>query len=286
MSDKGYWRRRAAEYAAEWENRCKDELEAELKKYFRSSLGEIEQEIESLYSRLVIPGQQNLFPSEEAKRLIRGAEYKKWRKSLAEYLALSHTDSKILKELNVLAMRSRINRLEKLYSETLMSLQKLGEKYEGAVQEFLEAAYKERYYRGIYDLAKVGKLAIPVAKVEPAKLEKVLASKWQGGNYSSRIWKNTEKLSAEIKKAVAQGVHRGLSVQKLSKNLAREMGSSYKNAERLVRTELNFAQNQAARESLEAAGLKEYEFLATLDHRTTPRCQALDGTIHLLEEYQ
>ena len=36
---------------------------------------------------------------------------------------------------------------------------------------------------------------------------------------------------------------------------------------------------------MEAAGLKEYEFLATLDHRTTPRCQALDGTIHLLEEY-
>ena len=44
-------------------------------------------------------------------------------------------------------------------------------------------------------------------------------------------------------------------------------------------------QNYAARDSLTAAGLEEYEFIAVLDSRTTPRCQSLDGTLHLLEEY-
>jgi len=29
----------------------------------------------------------------------------------------------------------------------------------------------------------------------------------------------------------------------------------------------------------------EYEFIAVLDNRTTPRCQALDWKIFLLEEY-
>ena len=48
---------------------------------------------------------------------------------------------------------------------------------------------------------------------------------------------------------------------------------------------MNFVQNYAAKESMEAAGLDEYEFIAVLDHRTTPRCQALDGTLHLLKEY-
>lgn len=280
--DKKYWRRRSLEYEAELMKKCKADLEPQLAKLFKDSLSEIEKEIYALYGRYQ---SQTGLSYAAAQKLLRGKEFSEWRMTLKEYVALSHSDSKILKELNTLAMRSRISRLEKLYTDTLMQLQNLGEKYDGAVKDFLTTAYRERYYHGVYDMAKVGKLEVPVTKVQPAKLEQVLAQKWQGGNYSSRIWKNTEKLSATLKTTISQGLHRGLSVKKLSKQLSKEMGVSYKNAERLVRTELNFVQNYAAKESLEAAGLEEYEFIAVLDNRTTPRCQALDGTYHLLEEY-
>ena len=112
-----------------------------------------------------------------------------------------------------------------------------------------------------------------------------MAARWQGGNYSSRIWKNTEKLSSVIKETITAGLHRGLSVPKMSAMVESKMGAGIRNAERLVRTEMNFVQNYAARDSLTAAGLEEYEFIAVLDSRTTPRCQSLDGTLHLLEEY-
>lgn len=282
MHNKSYWRNRALEYEAELMQICNADLEPKLASFFRDSLNEIEKDLAALYA---LYQTDNSLSYSQAKKLLRGNEFSNWRMSLREYVALSHTDSKILKELNTLAMRSRITRLEKLYSETLMHLQNLGENYDAAVKDFLTAAYKERYFHGIYDLAKVGKLEIPLTKVQPAKLEQVLNSKWLGGNYSSRIWKNTEKLSATLKTTITQGLHRGLSVQKLSRELSQKMDVSYRNAERLVRTELNFIQNYSAKESLEAAGLEEYEFIAVLDHRTTPRCQALDGTHHLLEEY-
>ena len=143
--------------------------------------------------------------------------------TLAEYVAASHTDSKILRELNTLAMRSRISRLEKLYTDTLIELQKLGERYEGAVKDFLTTAYSKRYSHGIYDLAKSGEVAIPVVAVQPKNLEKVLAARWAGGNYSSRVWKNTEKLSGVIKETVTAGLHRGLSMPKLSKKIESTM---------------------------------------------------------------
>lgn len=120
-------------------------------------------------------------------------------------------------------MRSRISRLEKLYTDTLIELQKLGEKYEGAVKDFLTTAYTERYSHGIFDLAKSGEVAIPVAAVQPKNLEKVLALRWQGGNYSSRIWKNTAQLSSVLKQTITAGLHRGLSVPKLSKKIERTM---------------------------------------------------------------
>ena len=123
------------------------------------------------------------------------------------------------------------------------------------------------------------------AAVQPKNLERVLAARWQGGNYSSRIWANKEKLSGLLKRTITTGLHRGLSVPKMSKLINDKMNAGISNAERLVRTEMNFVQNHAAKDSLQAAGLDEYEFIAVLDHRTTPRCQALDGTMHLLEEY-
>ena len=282
MSDKNYWRRRSLEYEKELSARCQSELETELAKYFKESLSEIEKDIAALYGRFA---RDNKLSYSDAKKLIRGAEFKEWRMSLAEYVALSHTNSKILKELNTLAMRSRISRLEKLYSDTLKELQNLGEKYDKVVGDFLRTAYTDRYTRGIHDLATVGKLEIPVAKVQPANLENVLAQRWAGGNYSSRIWKNTEKLSKVLKSATTQGLHRGLSVQKLSKSLSKEMGVSYKNAERLVRTELNFIQNYAAKDSLQAAGLEEYEYIAAAGPRTCSICSNLNGTIHLLSEF-
>ena len=277
-----YWRRRAAEYEREWSARCESELERELARYFRESLSEIEKDIAALYGKYM---KDNALSYREARRLIRGSEFAEWRMSLRDYVAAARTDSAVLKELNTLAMRSRITRLEKLYSETLRELQRLGERSESAVRDFLTTAYRERYYHGIYDLAKVGKLAVPVSKVEPARLEKVLAQRWQGGNYSTRIWKDTERLSKVLKQTITSGLHRGLSVEKMSKAIDREMNAGYKNAERLVRTEMNFVQNHAAKESLESAGLREYEFIAVLDHRTSQRCQNLDGTVHLLEEY-
>ena len=282
MDNKTYWRKRAKQYEQEWSDRLESELEPELAKYFKAALTEIEKDIAVLYAKFA---KDNQLSYSEAKKLIRGQEFTEWRMSLKDYVAAAHTNSKILRELNTLAMRSRISRLEKLYSETLKELQNLGEKSEKVVTDFLTTAYIERYSHGIYDLAKVGKLEIPVAAVQPANLEKVLAARWQGGNYSSRIWKNTEKLSSVIKETITAGLHRGLSVPKMSAAVERKMGAGVRNAERLVRTEMNFVQNYAARDSLTAAGLEEYEFIAVLDHRTTPRCQALDGTLHLLEEY-
>lgn len=283
MNDRNYWRRRAEQLEREWQGRCRSEVEKELAAHYRAALKEIADDIAALFGRF---SRENSLGYLEARRLIRGAEFKAWRMSLEEYVAAAAVDSAILKELNTLAMRSRISRLEKLYSETLVELQKLGERSEAAIGDFLKTAGRERYLQGLYDLGSVGKLAIPVSKLNPANLEKTLAARWEGGNYSTRIWKNTTKLAKTLKATISQGLHRGLSIDKMSKAIDRDMRAGYKNAERLVRTEMNFVQTRMAADSMSAAGLDEYEFVAVLDHRTTQRCQALDGTTHLIEEMQ
>ena len=54
-------------------------------------------------------------------------------------------DKGLERELNVLAMRSRISRLDKLYSETLMELDTLGHKVSETMTDFLTDVYKDNY---------------------------------------------------------------------------------------------------------------------------------------------
>ena len=55
------------------------------------------------------------------------------------------------------------------------------------------------------------------------------------------------------------------------------MCQSYKAAGRPIRIETNHLHNRGSLDAYRAAGIKEYEFMATLDARTCAQCAALDG---------
>lgn len=62
------------------------------------------------------------------------------------------------------------------------------------------------------------------------------------------------------------------------------MNGGYRNAVRLVRTEMNFVNNQAHADSMKDAGIAAYEFIAVMDNRTSAACRTRDGETYLLEE--
>ena len=281
MENKRYWRDRAIEREQHWYDLTTQALNEEVKLYYQHSLEKIQRDIASLYARF---GAENKLSPAEARRLIRGDEFKVWRKTLEEYVQAAKNDSAILKELNTLAMRSRISRFESLHARTLMEIADLCEKLNQFEDSFQYRAYLANYYGTLYDIHRQYGLSTPPVAVDKNQAEKVIRTDWSGANYSSRIWKNGEKLGREIKQVMLTAVHRGTSIQKLSKDLSRRMEVGYNNAERLVRTELNYIQNRAALDSIASSGLEYYQFIAALDHRTCPRCGGLDGQIFALEE--
>lgn len=53
----------------------------------------------------------------------------------------------------------------------------------------------------------------------------------------------------------------------------------YYQAARLVRTETNHVMNQGHLNGYKDAGIKEYEVLAFIDHRTSEICKVKDGEV-------
>ncbi len=124
-----------------------------MKAYYEQSLAHIEKDIRTLYQRFAT---DNGLDMAAAQRLLMGGEYRAWRMDLQEYVAKINAtgDKELLRELNTLAMRSRITRLDALRSETIKEMIQLSEKTERAMSRFLPSAYKDFYYRGLYEIGK------------------------------------------------------------------------------------------------------------------------------------
>lgn len=222
----------------------------------------------------------------EAQRMLQGDEFRVWRMDIAEYVQriAATGDKELLRELNVLAMRSRITRLDKLYGETLLELSKLTKKAEDSISRFLPSAFKDFYYHGLFDIGQKAQVAVPVAKLDKERLKNVLRVPWSGKNYSTRIWHNSAKLAKTIEQTMVQAMHRGTSLPDLSRLVAQRMNVGIHDAQRLVQTELNYVQNQAALASMKDAGMKYYRFIATLDRRTSRMCREHDGRVFAIDD--
>ncbi len=279
MNNEDYWKKRAEKREAEWTKKSKDTIEKELAEYYGQALSRINDDIAVLYGRYA---KDNNLTYAEANKLLMGKEFKQWRMSLEEYLDVIDTtaDNKLLLELNTLAMRKRISRLDKLYSDTLKNLYKLGVDSEKGMTEFLGGVYKDNYYKNLFDIGKTIGIKSSVCEVDDKKIRKVLNASWSGKNYSQRIWKNTDKLAKLIKNEITNGFHRGVSINKMAKLVQQRMNVGKYEATRLVRTEMNYVQNRAALDSIKDSDMKYYIFLATLDKKTSTVCRAHDRKVY------
>lgn len=223
----------------------------------------------------------------EAQRLLMGQEYRTWRMDIEDYVEEIQAtgDNELLRELNTLAMRSRITRLDKLYADTLVEVGKLSKDVRAAMDKFLPSAYKDFYYHDLYDIGQKRGLIHPVSRVDAETLENVIRTPWSGKNYSARIWKNGEKLAETIQRTVTAGMHRGCSADELARYVEQRMNVGYSQAVRLVRTELNYVQNRAILDGIKESGMKYYRFVATLDRRTSATCRDHDGHIYPVDDY-
>lgn len=281
MTAEEYWQHRNIEREAAARKLSEQTIEKELSRLYRRSLRAIQKEIDALYGRF---SAQNGVSISEARKLIASDEFQDWRMDISDYVSeIERTgDSKLLLELNTLAMRSRINRLDELHSVVLREVDKLARKQSTTMDIFLGSQYKEGFLQSAFDIRKY----VPNVPVHLSSddVKATLRTQWSGKNYSERIWGNADKLASVLKQEVVNGLHRGTDVETMARNVAKRMNVAYKNAIRLVRTEHNYIQNKAHIDSIKDAGMKYFKFVATLDKKTSAQCRDHDGKIYPVDE--
>lgn len=224
----------------------------------------------------------------EAQKKLNSNEYKVWRKGIEGYLKelkqyknVNPEKYKEIKlELETLATRSKVSRLESLVIQTNQVINKQKFEEEKEVTNYVKSVYETTFKAFQEDIGLKGANAIlPLDQIERA-----IQYPWSGENFSERIWSNRDKLSRVLKTEITQSLIQGVNPQKLNKRIREQMGSGYKETQRLVRTELNYALNEATKIAYEEDEIEEYEFLAEIDNRTSAICKELNGQIFKVKD--
>lgn len=173
----------------------------------------------------------------------------------------------------------KYNHLKNLQAKMNSILKTLG----GTIEEFasgnMENAFKENYSDILKSLGEKG-FDLPNKKL----MEELLKKPWFGGNFSDRLWGNTEKLAQILNSELRQGLQQGKTTTEVAAKIATLMQSSFNSAHRLVRTETMHYLNQSSLEAYKAGGVQFVQFWAAMDERTCPSCGALHGKIYAIDK--
>jgi SPP1 gp7 family putative phage head morphogenesis protein len=178
----------------------------------------------------------------------------------------------------------RMTRLELLNAQMWGEAKKVGLKQNVIQTAGHVETINDAYYHSIFDVSK-GIGATPAfSQLNTRTVNGILNAKFEGKNYSERIWANTDVLAKQLQGKLGAAIASGQSQAKTVREIRERFGVSKYYAERLVRTETNYFENQAEIESYEAMGVEKYVFLATLDSHTSEVCRHNDGKIYNIKD--
>lgn len=280
-----YWQQRA-EANARIQHAKADLHIVQISKEYDRAIKTITRNIEAFYGRFAINNEISLH---ESKKLLDAGELKEFKLTLEEFtgLAKDNADGRWTKTLNNVYYRTRISRYEALLVEIGQQVELLTGSQQNGVAGLLMDTYKEGYYRTLFEIQRGTGFGASFAKLDEEAVKKVLYTDWVGANFSKRIWSDRDKLVREIETNLSQAFIRGDSLDKVTKTVQERMNVSKSNAARLVSTESANVAGEATMAGYKESGVvQQYQFLATLDMRTSSVCQSMDNLIFKLSEKQ
>lgn len=277
QKNRDYWEERQVKREAKAFTTIQD-----IEKEYKIALEKAKQNINKELSRIgTTYMKDNNLSYHDALKLLKGDEYKVWKKDLHDYLKeynkLLKTApleaKKLYLEIETLSAKSRLSHLDSLKAQVDMEMVKLIFGVEDSAKNALTSVYRDTFIEVTKDL---GINAI----VSRDKIKAVLDRPWSGSNFSQRIWSNADKLAQTVKQEIVNGMIQGINLQTMTKRVSERFETAKKNdVERLLRTEVNYTLNQATLDGYKEAGIEKYEFSATLDSRTSQICSELNGEI-------
>ena len=278
-----YWKKRSIERLAAVERGTPKYLN-EIQQMYESAAREIRENIAGIIGNYAKNADLTATEAFEILRTPVTAEEIEKLKVIAKSIPDSVERVKALARLNSPAYAARISRQQAVLESTRLELAKLAPGQVQTMTTALTEAAHDSFNRTVFDIQQGFGLGYSFNQLSSGQIEEVLKQKWSGRHYSKRVWDNTEVLADRVKSVIKQNMITGRSWRRSLDEVTDivKSGGLY-SAKRLLQTETAYVANEMEAEAYEDADIEEYEFIATLDGRTSVICQEHDGKIYKLK---
>jgi len=192
----------------------------------------------------------------------------------------------VVKQSDAFKRMATGTRLQSLEAQLNKHILALGVNEELIMRNTLTNVAHQTYYNNLYNISTGINIGTQFDVLTVDTIKALINNPVAGANFSTRLWANTTKLATNVNRELKNGIVQGLSNGEMAKRVATDQTKKgLYNANRLIRTETTNTMNQSALESYKRSGIVErYQYLATLDRRTSEICAELDGAVFKLSE--
>lgn len=295
MKNSEYWQARERE-RLELIDISADERIKEIKGIMSDAVDKIEHDIFKLYQKY---GKDNELKYQDTLFYLTDNERKEFQKDLKYYVETFRDSSKakaFKSELQALSTRARVKRLEALKANVKIQATELEKLLTDDMPVTFSSIYDDSYFYNLYSQCLyTNNLGVRFDIPSPNIIRELLNNPWSGKNYSEKVWNITNNFNYKLDNVVTAGLIKGEHPNIIAKNLRdAALGKRDKNGKlkggqlfeckRLVRTESAFIAEQATKKSYDDNNVKEYEYLAILDFKTSFICRSLDGKVFKVKD--
>lgn len=272
-----------------WQKRAEQRLEAaekSLKEYYKGLIRAFEQakrEINAVvYDFYIKYAQNNKISFAEAQNYLNFNELKEFKGNLQEFIRLAKESiGRVNPELENLSIKARITRYQALEAQINKVLEKLyAVDYEKLGSEKLKDVYQDQYYRTLFDIGQYRGFNQAFAQLNTGIIDELIKYPFNGLNFSDRIWRQKGDLIYKLREAMTTSFIQGKNPKELAESFANVFQTKEYEAYRLLHTETTFMAEQATLQAYKDDGIEQYEFVATLDLRTSDICREHDGKVY------
>lgn len=253
--------------------------------YYHEYEKRVQGEMEKFYLKYAKQGDGDVLTQDEYFAKLTFKENAEMAKGLADYARLVKQGSHGAgTQADMLRTRIIATRMDALKANITKEVISLGKDQEHTLGEGLKDQYVTGKAIKDFDMAKDLGVKLDFEMPNRQAVEKAVMSSWAGANFSERIWGDKIKLAVKLEQIIPQAILQGKSINEISKDIKRAFAVSNKDAERLARTEMNKVLGDSTFDSYKDTEVEKYQFLATLDNRTSAVCSDLDNKVFKVED--
>lgn len=278
-----YWQEVFVELEDTQFNKLVDYLD-ELDKEYNVAIENIKNDLATWYA---LYGDEHGLTMEEARRELTVKELSDFKITIAEYKEHDVSEAWLL-VLAALLLRVRVSRYDALKYKIYHHIEVLKATELRILNKLGKDIYVDNYYQTVYQLQVGTKLFKEISSLKLDSVNKLINKPWaiDNINFTDRVIFDKNNLKNLSDTILFQSMVRGAKFKATLGELVKKFNLNRTQAKRLIKTETAFFRSLSTLSAMNENGIKKYELVAVLDHRTSKICRLMDGKIFLLKDYK